>query len=136
MKKFMCLRNSFILTLAYLLFTNFYKCLLTIFIQILYFFLLICTIGKSYLLKAIANCTLERGLNVSVSAPTRKLSSTYTHELPSCRCYTVHANYFIPVDNSNNNTINWSLSDIHVLLVDEVICIQCLFAVLQYLLFF
>ena len=135
MKKFLCLRNSFILTLAYVLFTNFYKYLLTIFIQILYFFLLICTIGKSYLLKVIANCALERGLNVSVSAPMGKLSSTYTHKLPSCRCNTVHANYFIPVDNSNN-TINWSLSDMHVLLVDEVISIECLFAVLRYLLFF
>ena len=80
------------------------------------------TIGKSFLLKTIANCALDRGLNVSLSAPTGKLSSTYAHQLPMCRCNTVHSNYFIPLDKTAHpNTINWSLSDVHVLLMDEVI---------------
>ena len=80
------------------------------------------TIGKSFLLKIIANCALERGLNVCLSAPTGKLSCTYVHQLPMCICNTVHSNYFIPVDKTAHpNTINWSLSDGHVLLVDEMI---------------
>ena len=79
------------------------------------------TLGKSFLLKTIANCALDRGLNVCFSAPTGKLSSKYAHQLPMCRCNTVHSNFLIPVDNSTHpNTINWGLSDVHVLLVDEV----------------
>ena len=65
---------------------------------------------------------MECGLNVCVSAPTGKLASTYAQELPSCRCNTVHTNYFVPVgDVEQSNPINWSLADIHVLLVDEVV---------------
>ena len=79
------------------------------------------TIGKSFLLRTIANCALDHGLNVCLSAPTGKLSSTYAHQLPMCRCNTVHSNFFIPVNNSTHpNTINWGRSDVHVLLVDEV----------------
>ena len=34
---------------------------------------------------------------------------------------TVHTNYFLPVGRINkNNGINWGLTDIHVLMVDEV----------------
>ena len=80
------------------------------------------TIGKPFLLKTIANCALDCGLNVCLSAPTRKLSSTYAHQLRMCRCNTVHINYFIPVNKTAHpNTINWTLSDVHVLPVDEVI---------------
>ena len=57
-----------------------------------------------------------------ISAPTGKLASTYAQELPSCRCNTVHTNYFVPVgDAPQSNPINWSLADVHVLLVDEVV---------------
>ena len=63
-----------------------------------------------------------------VSAPTGKLSSTYAHQLPTCRCNTVHSNFFIPVDNTTHpTTINWDLSKVHVLLVDEVINSKTLF---------
>ena len=79
-------------------------------------------IGKSFLLKAIARTAIDYGLNVCISAPTGKLASTYAEELPSCRCNTVHANYFVPVgDVEESNPINWSLADVHVLLVDEVV---------------
>ena len=87
-----------------------------------------CILGKSFLLKTIANCALDRGLDVSLSAPTGKLSSTYAHQLPICRCNTVHSNFFIPVDNTTHpSTINWGLSDVHVLLVDEVINSKTMF---------
>ena len=89
-----------------------------------------CILGKSFLLRTIANRTLDRGLNVCVSAPTGKLSSTYAHQLPMCRCNTVHSNSFIPVDNTTHpNTINWGLSDVHVLLLDEVINSKTLFRI-------
>ena len=55
-------------------------------------------------------------------APTEKLASKYAIEHPMCRCNTVHTNYFIPVGNNKQRyAINWGLSDVHVLLVDEVI---------------
>ena len=80
------------------------------------------TIGKLFLLKNIANHALELGLNVCVSAPTGKLASKYAMELPMCRCNTVHINYFISVRNTKQpNATNWGLSDVHVLLVEEVI---------------
>ena len=80
------------------------------------------TIGKSFLLKTIANHALELGLNFCVSAPTGKLASKYAVELPMCRCNTIHTNCFIPVGNTKQpNAINWGLSDVHVLLVDKVI---------------
>lgn len=64
---------------------------------------------------------MERRLNVYISAPTGKLASTYAEQFPDCRANTVHTNYFIPVgDNQEANVINWSLADVHVLLVDEV----------------
>ena len=79
-------------------------------------------IGKSFLLKHIADYALELGLNVCISAPTGKLASKYAIEHPMCRCNTVHTNYFIPVGNNKQRyAINWGLSDVHVLLVDEVI---------------
>ena len=85
------------------------------------FFRKICTLGKSYLLKTIANQVLQLGLNCCISAPTGKLASIYAKEYPDCRVNTVHSNYFIPVGNTNkNNDINWNLADVHVLLVDEV----------------
>ena len=72
-------------------------------------------------MKTIANRVLELGLNCCISAPTGKLASVYAKEFPQCRVNTVHANYFIPVGTTNkNNGINWGLTDIHVLLVDEV----------------
>ena len=77
---------------------------------------------KSFLLKHIANYALELGLNICISAPTGKIASKYAMECPMCRCNTVHTNYFIPVGNSKQwYAINWGLSDLHVLLVDEVI---------------
>ena len=79
------------------------------------FFHSFCVLGKSLLLKIIANRVLEVGLNCCISAPTGKLASAYATEF--------HANYFIPVGNTNrNNGINWSLADVHMLLVDEVRC--------------
>ena len=53
---------------------------------------------------------------------TGKLAPTYAQELPSCRCNTVHTNYFVPVgDVQQSNAINWSLAGVLVLLVDEVV---------------
>lgn len=87
-----------------------------------------CTLGKSFLFRTIANCALGRGLNVCLSAPTENLSSTYAHQLPMCRGNTAHSNFFIPVDTTtHSNTINWGLSDVHVLLVDEMINSKTLF---------
>ena len=64
---------------------------------------------------------MEQGLNVCAFAPTGKLALTYAEVLPFCRCNTVHTNYFVPVGNNKvKNAINWSLADVHVLLVDEV----------------
>ena len=84
-----------------------------------------------FLLNSIANHALELGLNVYVSAPTGKLASTYAIELPMCRCNTVHTNYFIPVGNTRqSNVINWGLSDVHVLLEDEVIRLSLLVALI------
>ena len=97
----------------------FYNCYILVYSRIL---------GKSFLLRTIANRALDRGLNVCVSAPTGKLSSTYAHQLPTCRCNTVHSNFFIPVDNTTHpTTINWDLSKVHVLLADEVINSKTLF---------
>ena len=73
------------------------------------------------MLKTIANRVLDLGLNCCILAPTGILASVYAKEFPECRANTVHTNYFIPVGKTNkNNGINWSLTDIHVLLVDEV----------------
>ena len=37
------------------------------------------------------------------------------------RVNTVHSNYFLPVGKADkNNSINWNLADVHVILVDEV----------------
>ena len=85
------------------------------------FIFFIYIIGKSFLLKVIASTAMEFGLNVCISAPTRKLASTYAQEFPSCQCNTIHINYFVPIDKTKQpNTINWSLADVHVLLGDEV----------------
>ena len=79
------------------------------------------TIGKSFLLKTTVNFALECELNVCISGLTGKLASTNTEQLSDCRANTVHTNYFIPVgDNQQPNAINWSLADVHVLIVDEV----------------
>ena len=49
----------------------------------------------------------------------RETTSTYAQQLPSCRCNTVHTNYFVPVgDVQQPNAINWSLADVHILLAD------------------
>ena len=64
---------------------------------------------------------MDFGLNVCISVPTGKLASAYAQEFRSCQCNTVHTKYFIPIDKAKQpNTINWSLANIHVLLVDEV----------------
>ena len=42
-------------------------------------------IGKSYLLKCIANYAAEHGYNVCVSAPTGKLTSRYARDLELVR---------------------------------------------------
>ena len=55
--------------------------------------------------------------------PTGKLATAYAAEFTDCRVNTVHINYYIPVGNTNrSNAINWTLADVHVLLVDEVRC--------------
>ena len=78
-------------------------------------------LGKLLLLKTIANRVSELGLNCCILAPTGKLARAYAAECPDYRVNTVHSNYFIPVGKtSQNNGINWSLTDVHVLLVDEV----------------
>ena len=79
------------------------------------------TPGKSYLLRMIATYATERNLAVCVSAPTGKLAARYKQQLPNCRCNTVHSNFTIPVGQKDLGSINWSLSDIHVLLIDEVL---------------
>ena len=79
------------------------------------------TSGKSYLLRMIATYATERNLAVCVSAPTGKLAARYKQQLPNCRCNTVHSNFTIPVGQKDLGSINWSLSDIHVLLIDEVL---------------
>ena len=80
------------------------------------------TIGKSFLLKTFASLAMKRRLNVCMSAPTGKLASTYAEQFPDCRANTVHTNFFILVGNNQEpNMIYWSLSDVHVLLVDEVL---------------
>ena len=76
--------------------------------------------GKSYLLRMIANYGTDKNLRVCVSAPTGKLAARYKQQLPDCRCNTVHSNFTIPVGAKRMGSINWSLSDIHVLLIDEV----------------
>ena len=84
--------------------------------------------GKSYLLRAIANYATEKNLKVCVSTPTGKLYVRYKQQLPNCRCNTVHTNFFIPVGVKDPGSINWTLSDVHLLLVDEVpfIYLKCL----------
>ena len=78
-------------------------------------------LGKSHLLKMIANYATDKNLAVCVSAPTGKLAARYKQQLPNCRCNTVHTNFTIPVDEKPAGSVNWSLSDVHVLLIDEVL---------------
>lgn len=49
-------------------------------------------------------------------------ASRSAKDLADCRCNTVHTNYHIPVgtNKTSYNTINGSLSDGHVLIIDEV----------------
>ena len=101
--------------ILFILYFNLFN-VMALFIQFNY------TIVKLFLLKHIANYALELGLIICISAPTGKLASKYAMEHPMCRCNTVHTNYFNPVGNSKQRyAINWGLSDVHVLLVDEVI---------------
>ena len=73
------------------------------------------------MLKVKANRIQKLGVKCCISVPTGKLATTYATEFPQCRANTVHSNFFIPVGNRKKNTsINWSLADVHVLLVDEV----------------
>lgn len=68
------------------------------------------------------NHALDLGLNVCISTPPGKLASKYAIKLPTCRCNTVHTNYFTAVGSSKlHSIINWSLSEVHVPLVDEVV---------------
>ena len=76
---------------------------------------------QSFLLRAIANRVLALGLNCCISAATGKLATTYATEFPQCIANTVHTNCFIPVGKTRKICgINWSLADVHALLVDEV----------------
>lgn len=62
-------------------------------------------------------------LNCCISAPIGKLAGRYAAEFPYCRVNTVHRNYFIPAEKTNqNNGIDWGLTDVHVVVVDEVRC--------------
>ena len=78
-------------------------------------------LGKSHLLRMIANCATDKNLAVCVSAPTGKLAARYKQQLPNCKCNTVHSNFTIPVAEKHTGSVNWSLSDVHVLLIDEVL---------------
>ena len=69
----------------------------------------------------IANYATDKNLAVCVSVPTGKLAARYKQQLPNCGCNTVHSNFTIPVGAKDMGSINWSLSDIHVLLIDEVL---------------
>ena len=82
-------------------------------------------LGKSYLLNCIAKYATENGYNVCVSAPTGKLASRCARDLPNCGCNTVHTNFHNPVgtNKSSCNTVNWNLSDVHVIIIDEVFII-------------
>ena len=85
-----------------------------------FFYLTLSYLGKSILLEYIAKYAIENGYNVCISAPTGKLAARYASRLPECRCNTVHSNFFIPVNNDEQLGINWSLADVHILIVDEV----------------
>ena len=92
-----------------------------IFVNEFFFFQKKCTLGKLYLLKTIANQVLQLGLHCCISALTGKLASVYAKEYPDYRVNTVHSNYFLPIGKADeNNSINWNLADVHVILVDEV----------------
>ena len=85
----------------------------------------ICTVGKSFLLKAIAHTAIESGLNVCILAPTGKLACTDAQKFPSCRCNTAHTNYYVAVgDVQQSSAINWGLADVLALLIDEVVTIS------------
>ena len=77
-------------------------------------------LGKSILLQYIAKYAIQNGYNVCISAPTGKLAARYASRLPECRCNTVHANFYVPVNTDEQLGINWSLADVHLLIVDEV----------------
>ena len=68
----------------------------------------------------IVNYVTDKNLGVCVSAPTGKLAARYKQQLPDCRCNIVHSNFTISVGTKDMEAINWSLSDVHALLIDEV----------------
>ena len=71
-----------------------------------------------------ANYATDKNLAICVSAPTGKLAARYEQQLPNCRCNTVVSNFTIPVGEKRVGSVNWSLSDIHVLLIDEVLSLH------------
>ena len=77
--------------------------------------------GKSHLLRMIANYATDKNLAVCLSAPTGELAARYKQQLPNCRCNTVHSNFTVPVGEKHMRSVNWSLSDVHVLLIDGVL---------------
>ena len=68
------------------------------------------------------------GYKVCISALTGKLAARYARKFRGTKCNTVHTNFFIPVGNQQENGINWSLSDVSILIIDEVFTwYYCLF---------
>ena len=101
---------------------RFYNCYINniFFLDSIFLNLILSYLGKSILLEYIAKYAIENGYNVCISAPTGKLAARYASRLPECRCNTVHSNFYIPVNNDEHLGINWSLADVHILIVDEV----------------
>jgi len=75
--------------------------------------------GKSFVIKSIMAFCRERSLKVTLSCPTGKLASSYAMCFPDMRCDTVHSNFHIPVGEVPP-TVNWSLSDTHIFIIDEI----------------
>lgn len=77
-------------------------------------------IGKSKLSEFIAKYATTNGFKFFISAPTEKLAARYARKFSDIKCNTVNINFFISVGNQEENGINWSLSDVQILIVDKV----------------
>lgn len=75
--------------------------------------------GKSYVIRSLIQFCLQHNLLPAVGCPTGKLASTFSYEFPGVRCDTVHSLFNILVG-EGNRMINWGLSNIHLLVIDEI----------------
>lgn len=82
--------------------------------------------GKSYLIRALMQFCLQHHLVPALACPTGKLAFTYSYEFPGVRCDTVHAMFNTPVGD-DNMVVNWGLSNVHLLVIDEVTQIRASF---------